>query len=82
MYKILFLSLSFLCSCSQISRQSNPEYVYNVDSVIDEFHLLGKKVKCLDSILLDKGKNTNLFFLYNFYDCGSCVDSAFQLVKK
>lgn len=46
----------------------------------DPFHLLGKQVSSIDSIL-PKGL-TKVVLLFNYYDCGSCVDSAFTITKK
>lgn len=48
----------------------------------DVFHLLGKRVQTLDSILQEDDKKANIVFLFNFYDCGSCVDSGFQMVDR
>lgn len=48
----------------------------------DAFRLRGKCITSLDSLLKGKDKSANVVFLFNFYDCGSCIDSGFQLVKR
>lgn len=51
-------------------------------SPIDAFHLLGKHVNSLDTILSEEDKSLKLVFLFNYYDCESCIDSGFQMVKR
>lgn len=48
----------------------------------DAFRLKGKRITSLNSILQGEDKSAHVVFLYNFYDCESCIDSGFQLVKR
>ena len=48
----------------------------------DAFGLKGKRITSLDSLLLGDDKKASVFFLYNYYDCNSCIDSGYQLVKR
>lgn len=48
----------------------------------DIFNLRGKKISSLDSIITDRIRNYNVVFLFNYYDCSSCIDLGFTLTKK
>lgn len=48
----------------------------------DIFKLRGKKISSLDSIITDRIRNYNVVFLFNYYDCSSCIDLGFILTKK
>ncbi len=78
----IFLSFSF-SSCFHHGNQSRKDKKMNSDtSLVDAFHLLGKHIYSLDSVLSDEDKPLKLVFLFNYYDCASCIDSGFQLVKR
>ena len=78
---ILLITIFLLCSCSH-KRQQSLNVQEQDTAWVDVFHLLGKHVYSLDSILQNEDKQANIIFLFNFYDCGSCIDSGFQLVKR
>lgn len=48
----------------------------------DIFNLRGEKISSLDSIITDRIRNYNVVFLFNYYDCSSCIDLGFTLTKK
>lgn len=67
-------SLIFIYSCD--GTKSKKTY----KDTNDEYHLIDKQIKSIDSVL-PKGSN-GIIFLFNYYDCGSCVDSGFVITKK
>lgn len=74
---IIFALLSLIYGCS-----NRRELKKEVDAPIkDPFYLKGKKVSSIDSILIDK-KCSNVVFLFNYYDCSSCVDLGFSITKR
>lgn len=75
---VLFCTLTCL-SCN--NKKSQTIMLLSEENT-DPFRLKGMYVTSLDSILQGKDRNADIVFLYNFYDCGSCVDSGFQLVKR
>lgn len=83
-YLLLFVSFLICFSCHQrISEKPKSSPIERqLEEQTDVFHLLGKHVYSLDSILEGEDKKAELIFLFNFYDCGSCVDSGFQIVKR
>lgn len=77
---ILILCILGCFSCHRKKPQS--VIIEQVTKNTDAFRLKGKCVTSLDSILQGEDKKANVIFLFNFYDCGSCIDSGFQLVKR
>lgn len=62
--------------CTACGRSKN---VRNV--LIDaEPELVGKRISFIDSIITEE-KKEKVIFLFNDYDCGSCIDSGFQMTK-
>lgn len=79
--RVLILLLCAL-TCFSCNEKKSQKIVLETDKNTDPFRLKGMRVTSLDSILQDNDKNADIVFLYNFYDCGSCIDSGFQLVKQ
>lgn len=79
--RILFV---FFCTltCLSCNKKKYQTKVVELEENTDPFRLIGMRVTSLDSILQGKDRNADIVFLYNFYDCGSCVDSGYQLVKR
>ena len=46
----------------------------------DVYNLIGKRVTSIDSIV--SNKTCRVIFLFNYYDCGSCIDLGFSITKK
>ena len=79
--RILFVLFCIL-TCFSCNKKKSQTIVLEPEENTDPFRLKGMHVTSLDSILQGKDRNADIIFLYNFYDCGSCVDSGFQLVKR
>lgn len=82
---IRFLIFVFcILSCSSCHRKRVLPVMteFETKNMDDAFRLRGKCVTSMDSLLRGKDKSANVVFLFNFYDCGSCIDSGFQLVKR
>lgn len=79
-FYISILAGFLLCSCNH--KKKEPLEHMQDTAQIDVLHLLGKQINSLDSILINKDKQATIIFLYNFYDCGSCIDSGYQMVKR
>lgn len=73
----LFILLCIIWGCSNNQKKENdvtktpPKDVYN---------LIGKRVTSIDSIV--SNKTCRVIFLFNYYDCGSCIDLGFSITKK
>ena len=72
---ILVILLFFVTCCANRQRE---ESILSKEK--DSFKLLGKKVASVDSILPYQKNKT--VFLFNYYDCGSCVDAGFLITKR
>jgi hypothetical protein len=44
--------------------------------------LIGKTIKSVDSIIPVKKSDNFIIFIFNFYDCGDCVNAGFYISKK
>ena len=77
--RILFVLFCIL-TCFSCNKKKSQTIVLEPEENTDPFRLKGMHVTSLDSILQGKDRNADIIFLYNFYDCGSCVDSGFQLI--
>lgn len=78
----IIIVLFCILTCLSCNKRKSQTIVLVPEEKIDPFRLKGMRVTSLDSILQGKDRNADIVFLYNFYDCGSCVDSGFQLVKR
>lgn len=72
---IVLLSIILLYSCGNGLRSEKHN---NGDN--DKFHLTGKQIASIDSIL--PKDPSRILFLFNYHDCGSCVDSGFRITKR
>jgi len=78
MSKIIFSIVMFfaLFGCKQSpTNKVNP----NGDNLA---WLIGKEVHVVDSIIYDRKTKKSVVFLFNYYDCETCVDAGFCIVKK
>lgn len=80
--RVLILLFCALTCFSCDSKKSRTILVEQEQKDTDPFKLKGMRITSLDSILQGMDKNAEMILLYNFYDCESCVDSGFQLVKR
>lgn len=73
---ILFILLFFIsCDVKRVEDKTNDDKKTN-----DIYDLVGKKIVSVDSILSDR--KHEIIFLFNYYDCGSCIDSGFSITKR
>jgi hypothetical protein len=76
----LFVYLVFFLSCS------TPEKKQVQDSKKKDKNiewLLGKSINSIDSILdVQKKENGFVVYLFNYHDCGNCIDAGFYISKK
>ncbi|WP_024995213.1 hypothetical protein [Phocaeicola paurosaccharolyticus] len=72
----IFFLVLIIQSCS--NRNCNKSNLNTQKS--DVYRLIGKQVKSIDSIVANRTYRT--VFLFNYYDCSSCVDSGFSISKK
>ncbi len=73
---ILFILLFFLsCGVKKVEEKTNEAKEIN-----DIYGLVGKRIVSIDSILSDR--RHEIIFLFNYYDCGSCIDSGFSITKR
>lgn len=75
---LLLVLLSSLLGCNHRKVTSNDGDM----PIEDIFNLRGKRISSLDSIITDRIRNYNVVFLFNYYDCSSCIDLGFLLTKK
>lgn len=77
----IFLFGALVCFSCQKKKKQKVKMEQIVEET-DAFRLKGKRITSLNSVLQGEDKSAHVVFLYNFYDCGSCIDSGFQLVKR
>lgn len=73
---IVLILFPFLFGCSNGKNNSKGE----VNIQKDEYGLIGKRIASIDSIL--SNKMCRAVFVFNYYDCGSCVDMGFSITKE
>lgn len=73
-FLILFILLFSIFGCGNKQKDSIDKQKKKT------YNLIGKRITSIDSIVPDK--NPRVIFLFNYYDCGSCVDSGFSIANK
>ena len=90
------ISLAILCSlalaaggCSQAGRtekeaeEATAESPERQSPVSDEEWLKRRRVLSIDSVIPGLGKDKPaVLFLFNYYDCGTCMEHGFQAVRR
>lgn len=79
-YGIVWVMALLFVSC--LNKSSSSQEENKVSAKVNPLRLLDKQLLSIDSILENKEKQKTVLLLFNYYDCGSCIDSAFQLVKR
>lgn len=77
LYKVHLLFLLLLIACSSRVKQSASSVVAKSKTP----NLIGKHILSIDSVVSEKHDNQQVLYLFNHYDCGSCIDSGFQITK-
>lgn len=73
---IVLLLLPFLFGCS--NEKNKPQREVNIQK--DEYDLIGRRITSIDSIVSDR--KYGVVFVFNYYDCGNCVDLGFSVTKE
>ena len=73
----LFILLCIIWGCSNNQKKEND---VTKTPQKDVYNLIGKRVTSIDSIV--SNKTCRFIFLFNYYDCGSCIDLGFSITKK
>lgn len=73
----ILIILLFFISCGV---KRGEEKTNETKKINDIYDLVGKKIVSIDSILPDR--KHEVIFLFNYYDCGSCIDSGFSITKR
>ncbi len=71
------------CSADKKNIQSENRYVTENKKDKDIERIKWKFIHSIDSLMAkDENRYGYVLFLFNFYDCGSCVDAGFYISKK
>lgn len=84
---ILFLSsiiyvLMMLGGCNDRHAQTNVEANLQALENDETEWLKGKTLSSPDSIIGESQKGRKILYVFNFYDCPSCIDNGFAAVKQ
>lgn len=75
-FLVLFVLFTIIFGCG--NRQKKEKCIEILPT--DDYQLIGRKITSVDSIVIDK--QYRAFLLFNYYDCGNCVDLGFSIAKK
>lgn len=83
----VIIILSFLIQCKNQHQGNQPKKNESTskNNLLNQQKesIKGKQIKVLSKILKDSIKTSNkTIFLYNGFDCGTCIDIGYELAKK
>lgn len=84
-----FLILTFV-SCSYADRQKTDSIKEeNLESIVeaisdreDVSRLVDRKIQGLDAVVPERKGKSCVLFIFNYHDCGSCVNAGFKIIQK
>ena len=71
----MFFIMTISCSAPQKKQE-------NINKNTDIDWLIGKSINNMDSILDIKKEGNFFVYIFNYHDCGSCINAGFHISKK
>lgn len=69
-----------LFGCKRSTMNKSIEEVQLKSNISDL--LVGKSIQSIGSIINDERENNYVILVFSFYDCETCVDAGFHIIKK